>query len=610
MSGLPPSKFLSHSTRAIVIVGALVYFSWRFWILMLAARFEPAATVDIILDDAYYYLEIAYNLGASGRSTFDGITATNGYQPAWMALIAAIEVTLRLDKKPLFVALQALMFVTLGWPIVYCLRRARDPFFLAAGGGLLASYGCFPGVFTAGLETALFAPAFVALLAVTRGGLGPGADRAAWLFAAIVMIRLDALSLWIAYALPLAHIEWKASGPLAACRRILRFSLPLFAALALYALGNWLLFDSPVPLSGVAKAIGAVPLANWGILYNYVIQAVPVLITAAMLLPIELMWSKFEGGRFYYQGIGLLAISLTLHYGYYAAFSGWIPWPWYFYAYALMMALMVARLIEIALRFDQASGLSAWPRRLSLGFVLVSAWLVAGGSHILLTRQIFLNHERGGVPNGSFNRRNVADALQFAAGREKMVVAIGDRAAGLGYWSPSDVKVFALEGLVSDRAYLSARVRDQGERWVTEQIRPRYLIIDRETLEPVRIGDQERYVVIEPIQGRVVMDHLLTFCFPKEALVRQTHERDDQLVVLPAPAVRSTFDFQMAVPCSGAFAEHAQRQILSEDSLRKTAVGVEYAASLGLGGQYNDALERFDRALALRVRRFLQGRAQ
>jgi hypothetical protein len=116
--------------------------------------------------------------------------------------------------------------------------------------------------------------------------------------------------------------------------------------------------------------------------------------------------------------------------------------------------------------------------------------------------------------------------------------------------------------------------------------------------------------VIEPIQGRVVMDHLLTFCFPKAALVRQKRERDDQIIVLPAPAVRSTFDFQMAVPCSGAFAEYAQRQILSQESLRKTAVGVEYAASLGLGGQFNEAFERFDRGLALRVRRFLQGRAE
>jgi hypothetical protein len=100
------------------------------------------------------------------------------------------------------------------------------------------------------------------------------------------------------------------------------------------------------------------------------------------------------------------------------------------------------------------------------------------------------------------------------------------------------------------------------------------------------------------------MDHLLTFCFPTDAVLRRKRGRDDQVLVLPAPAVRTTFDFRKATTCTGPFADYARSQILSRESLRKSAVGVEYAAFLG--GDLNEALERFDRALALRMRSFLR----
>ena len=180
---------------------------------------------------------------------------------------------------------------------------------------------------------------------------------------------------------------------------------------------------------------------------------------------------------------------------------------------------------------------------------------------------------------------------------------MGDRAAGLGYWSPSNVKLFPLEGLVANKAYLDARTRGEGEAWVRENIKPTFLIVDREELELVRIGDQERYVVIEPIQGRVVLDHMMTYCFPRDAVVREIRERDDQPTAMPAPAVRFTFDMSKAEACSGAFAEHVQRAVFSPESLRRTGVGAEYNPEMG--GDVNAALERFDRRLAVHMRSLL-----
>jgi hypothetical protein len=43
--------------------------------------------VDFIHDDGCYYLTVAAKLAQLGRSTFDGISTTNGYQPLWLLLL-------------------------------------------------------------------------------------------------------------------------------------------------------------------------------------------------------------------------------------------------------------------------------------------------------------------------------------------------------------------------------------------------------------------------------------------------------------------------------------------------------------------------------------------
>src|SRR5262245_55744707 len=41
-------------------------------------------------DDFFYYLKIAHTIVTQGRSSFDGLTTTNGFHPLWMAVICAI----------------------------------------------------------------------------------------------------------------------------------------------------------------------------------------------------------------------------------------------------------------------------------------------------------------------------------------------------------------------------------------------------------------------------------------------------------------------------------------------------------------------------------------
>ena len=66
--------------------------------------------VDFIYDDGYYYLTIAANLADTGRSTFDGQTLTNGYQPLWLLLLTCLAKLTGTQAHTFFVAACALIY--------------------------------------------------------------------------------------------------------------------------------------------------------------------------------------------------------------------------------------------------------------------------------------------------------------------------------------------------------------------------------------------------------------------------------------------------------------------------------------------------------------------
>ncbi len=53
-----------------------------------------------VADDSFFYLQIARHIAHNGQSTFDGINPTNGYHPAWMALMTLFA-KLGADKEVL-----------------------------------------------------------------------------------------------------------------------------------------------------------------------------------------------------------------------------------------------------------------------------------------------------------------------------------------------------------------------------------------------------------------------------------------------------------------------------------------------------------------------------
>ena len=86
--------------------------------------------VGFIPDDAFYYLQVARPLAATGRSTFDGLGPTNGYHPGWMALVTAAAAVFHDPARLLRAALALSLGLHLAASAILAaaLRRLLGPF--------------------------------------------------------------------------------------------------------------------------------------------------------------------------------------------------------------------------------------------------------------------------------------------------------------------------------------------------------------------------------------------------------------------------------------------------------------------------------------------------
>ena len=71
----------------------------------------------IVEDDGYFYAKIAMNIGASGRSTFDGIHSTSGYHLAWGGILGATSAVLRIFTTNPWIHLS--VFHTIGLAAIF-----------------------------------------------------------------------------------------------------------------------------------------------------------------------------------------------------------------------------------------------------------------------------------------------------------------------------------------------------------------------------------------------------------------------------------------------------------------------------------------------------------
>ncbi len=188
-----------------------------------------------LVDDAWYYLEVAQRAAVEGRLTFDGLNTTNGFHPLWMVFLSVFALIGMTGPG-------AALIAQLGLTAVGAFARARSAFEL---GALLAVLASFHGlkIFLNGMESALaFAlVAWVLHLAESRAPT--------WVFGLLTGLAVTARWTNVALLAPLLFFTLRTLPVRNWAVVLAAATAPIAAALG----SSWALTGHLIPVSAAIK---------------------------------------------------------------------------------------------------------------------------------------------------------------------------------------------------------------------------------------------------------------------------------------------------------------------------------------------------------------------
>lgn len=606
----------------------LIRICWRYALLLLGVIFlvrlalllylpasRVADLVEYLYDDGYYYLAVAANLADSAKSTFDGLTLTNGYQPLWLLLLSLVAKLVGTSPHTLLVADCVLIYLTAWGALLLAggLRRAEHRnMAMALAVGLAVMMLRWPLALLQGLETVLILPLSIPLVLLIEQAEERQLLWVSALLATMLLVRLDYLALYGAavavLALRLCYPQpppWPggASGTVRIIGKLSVFVLP---TLAIYLVVNQWLFGSAVPVSGLAKSLGGPTFSNWGVWRNFLGPAEESPFLLLILLVLEgITRSIARPQPWFYRSICLFAIAAAAQCLYFCTLYTWYVMPWYECSVMMVAALIVARIVYLSaeLAASMASGRVVLRALALIPVAMLGVWM-AYWAGVLLDKSVPLEVRmvvrrtlQAGNPKvadiRTFNQVSLSMLDEFFDHRRRTLVAMGDRAGGIGFWGRDFVSVLQLEGLMLDRGYIQALREHRGEQYLTENFPIETLIIDREVvLKLISPSGEPEYVIPEPVRGRVTNEPVPTFCFPESAVQYQrTYE------TFTGVETRMAFDFSKRVDCSQSSLQ-ALRTIEQGIGLQRYSLPGEYDTN---GGFADTQLEIRDRRRALPI---------
>jgi len=411
--------------------------------------------VALFEDDAFYYFGIARNLASGVGSTFNGLDATNGYHPLWQIVLVPVFAVAPSDRAALvgvsvisavlFVA-SALLFDRLG-------RVLGRPLLVTVGAAPLLVLGVSgPAYWFSGMETGLL---LLLVLAVAVVFVRSDGLRAPWfdvrhaaalgvLIGLVVLARLDAVFPMLLFG-ALATGIWFRRGLRELLRLTVALASPPALLLAAYLAVNQLIFGTPLPVSGQAKALGH-GAPNVDVLWQFL--AAPTLFAqptwlgalAVVVVPLSVLTARRGSGLLHCARFALVVLVGGLAtIAYYALTSSWMLWPWYFYAAPLAIGLAVPALLDRLPLVRSCSVIAA----------------VACAGVLMLTGANTVRLVTGDVPRAAFVQRGPEVAARLAGlAPQQAALAMGDRAGSVGFHL--DRPLVHLEGLVNSPRYLDA----------------------------------------------------------------------------------------------------------------------------------------------------------
>jgi hypothetical protein len=395
------------------------------------------------VDDAFYYIVLAQHLVHMGKSTFDGLSLTNGYHPLWMLLLAA---QYKLAGESLLLTRAIEYGLGLG-TLLAALGIARLRGVVLNLAFTLGLYSLLSRFAFNGMETTLFAFCFAIFTLYSRRSQGSARNAGTGigiglLAAAAIASRIDAA----VFILPQLLLS---SGP--RTRRVVACVTLLLCGLAYAGLDHHL-FGVTMPISGEIKSLGGLQL-NHRLLQVLAAPAQPVTslfyvaLALVLVTPIAITLTTdatLRGVQFAYLiGFSLYLVRLLF-------FSSWRIWIWYDYP---VLIGFIGCAPPLLLRVQQTLHRAFTQPQRKLATAVVSIAAVA-----LSTRSVMKPPPP--QPLGYFYLNHLL-LDRYASTLHGAPIAMGDRAGNFayqygGYSGGYPGGVDQLEGLMNDRAYFNA----------------------------------------------------------------------------------------------------------------------------------------------------------
>ena len=457
--------------------------------------------VNLIYDDAYYYLGIARNLVENQTSRFAAPFNTNGYQPLWLVLLSisasifgtgANAMALEIFCCSVFLLL-SFFYISkktfrYGWPAVYTALA-------------------FPSVTLQGLETALL-PTLIVLYFSKKGDYARGV-----IGSLLFLTRLDAISILVAR--DAYKVVSNTDNTYKHWLIILPVSFTYFGI-------NFAIYGSALPVSGLAKSVGNSIGENVLPIVFFAYSSIGIVLAFLGIVLHKKLAFNVAGFLYKEQIIsGLVSIGICAIY--YGLFSGWSIWGWYYWPIMMSYFFLAQEFCALASpkqcfidRGISHKKTKPHPSQLWIS-IFVGCILFVPKTPVFLST--FLGYftpllESQGILSmrSSSGRENIKLANKFSALgiSQDSFLAMGDRAGSFGYFLGSDYKFFHTEGLVANKLYLDALRSGLGAEYF-ESLGITHLIVDRESY----FEDENTIGVAEPIQGLSAHIGPYLICFTK-----------------------------------------------------------------------------------------------
>lgn len=517
-----PSRYIDKSITAIDAVSVIGTLCILLAGLVLIVRYPPLVWVDLLVDDAYYYLGIVRNLVVHGTSSFLPPFDTNGYQPLWTAVLAASAVLFGTTSRSLVAQAYVLSFAFL---LLFCVT-SKLRYGIAFPAVVSSAY--FVHVVALGMETTMVPFLFV-LYVTTRKW-----PARAVIGSALFLSRLDALA--VVFACDVLDLVRE--------RRVdLRKYLIIVPVAVAYCAINFYYFHTPVPISGLAKSLGNVRGENIATGLTFFTRATCIAPVAIGVLA-YIAFARRPMRLVYGYELAVTVLCTLVCATYYAVNSGWDVWGWYYwpvFMFTYYVTLEAAALVKARAQAGQSLSLPHFAVLLLV--LLFIAKPALGFPYRRITGLMLAVHEPQNHP--SWGRRNIelVSYLHKENVKPGAFFAMGDRAGSFGFFLGDNYRFIHTEGLVGPYSYYLAMRSDKGADFI-DRLGLDYFVVDRERM----MSNHGTIGVIEPVQplsGRFG-DYLL--CFRKDGIVLdQSYSNGDE------PQQRYLVDYRSRTPCPAEF---------------------------------------------------------